>query len=317
MQALLRAPTQTVRSRVYDSTRWAGYRPRSNDIVIATYAKCGTTWMQRIVGMLVFQSAALRPIWESSPWPDMRFFGPIEDELAKAEAQTHRRFFKTHLPLEALPVYAGVKFIHVARDGRDAAMSFHNHLTHFTDAILTTADAISRSDPKFGDDLPRVPENAAEFFSEWVLDGGGQGDDGASFYCMENSYWAQRANKDLLLVHYNDLKADRDGEMRRIANFLEIEIAPPLWPEIVAAADFEAMKAQGDALMPNVHNLFDHGAARFLNKGTNGRWQNVFGADDLKRYDAQVKTHFAPDLARWVEYGRIIAGDPRASAKKT
>ncbi len=310
MPALLRAPTRTVRSRVYDSKRWDGYRPRSNDIVIATYAKCGTTWMQRIVGMLVFQSSALRPIWESSPWPDMRFFGPIEDELAKAEAQTHRRFFKTHLPLEALPLYAGVKFIHVARDGRDAAMSFHNHLTHFTDEILATADAISRSDPKFADDYPRVSEDAAAFFSEWVLDGGGHGDDGASFYCMENSYWAARGNPDVLLVHYNDLKADRAGEMRRIANFLEVDIAEALWPEIVAAASFEAMKTQGDTLMPNARTLFDRGASRFLNEGTNGRWQNVFKANDLKRYDAQVKAHFAPDLARWVEHGRLVAGDP-------
>ena len=213
---------------------------------------------------------------ESSPWPDMRFFGPIEDELARAEAQTHRRFFKTHLPLESLPLYSGVKFIHVARDGRDAAMSFHNHLTHFTDEILATADAISRSDQKFADDYPRVSEDAAAFFSEWVLDGGGQGDDGASFYCMENSYWAACGNPDVLLVHYNDLKADRAGEMRRIANFLEIDIAQALWPEIVAAASFEAMKTQGDALMPNARTLFDHGASRFLNKGTNGRWQNVF-----------------------------------------
>jgi len=310
MPALLRAPSRTVRSRVYDSARWNGYQPRPDDIVIATYAKCGTTWMQRIVSMLVFQSAQPLPVWEASPWPDMRLFGPIEDELAKAQAQTHRRFFKTHLPREALPIYAGVKFIHVARDGRDAAMSFHNHLSHFTAETLVDLDAISRGDPKFGDDYPRIPQDAAEFFSDWVTDGGGQGDDGASFYCVENSYWAERANKDVLLVHYNDLKADRAAEMRRIADFLEVEIPQRVWPEIVAAAGFEAMKAQGDVLMPHLRNLFDHGASRFLHKGTNGRWQGVFAADDLQRYDAQVRANFAPDLARWLEHGRIVAGDP-------
>lgn len=315
MPTLLRAPTRVVRSRVYDSARWDGYQPRESDVVIATYAKCGTTWTQRIVSMLVFQSAAPRPVWESSPWPDMRLFGPIEDELARAEAQTHRRFFKTHLPLEALPIYAGVKFIHVARDGRDAAMSFHNHLSHFTPATLTDLDAISRGDPKFGDDYPRVPSDPAAFFSDWVADGGGQGDDGASFFCMENSYWAERTNKNVLLVHYNDLKADRDAEMRRIADFLEIEIPERFWPEMVAAASFEAMKKQGDVLMPNVHNLFDLGASRFLHKGTNGRWQGIYAAGDLERYAAQVKANFAPDLARWLEYGRIAAGDPAEKAR--
>jgi aryl sulfotransferase len=269
--------------------------------------------MQRIVSMLVFRSAAPQPIWEASPWPDMRLFGPIEDELAKAEAQIHRRFFKTHLPLEALPIYAGVKFIHVARDGRDAAMSFHNHLSNFTPATLATLDDLSRGDPKFGDDYPRVPKEPAEFFSDWVKDGGGQDDDGASFYTMENSYWAERGNSDVLLVHYNDLKTDRPGEMRRIANFLEIDLPDHLWRQIVAAAGFEVMREQGDSLMPNVHNLFEGGARRFLNKGVNGRWQSVFSAEDLQRYEEQVEIHFAPDLARWVEHGRIIAGDPNAT----
>lgn len=133
---------------------------------------------------------------------------------------------------------------------------------------------------------------------------------------MENSYWAARGNPDVLLVHYNDLKADRAGEMRRIANFLEIDIAEALSPEIVAAASFEAMKTQGDALMPNARTLFDHGASRFLNQGTNGRWQNVFAADDLKRYAALVKTHFAPDLARWLEHGRLVAGDPGVTTSR-
>src|SRR5205085_7890919 len=94
---LIRGPTREVRSRVFDSARWAGYAPRADDLVIATYSKCGTTWMQRIVSMLVFGSAEPMPIWDLSPWPDMRLFGPIEATLATAESQTHRRFFKTHL----------------------------------------------------------------------------------------------------------------------------------------------------------------------------------------------------------------------------
>src|SRR5690349_14195903 len=111
MPKLVRAPLRDVRSRIFDSARWAGYRPRPDDIIIATYSKSGTTWMQRIVGMLVFESAERLPVWDLSPWPDMRLFGPIEETLEQAEAMKHRRFFKSHLPFDALPVYDGVKFI--------------------------------------------------------------------------------------------------------------------------------------------------------------------------------------------------------------
>jgi aryl sulfotransferase len=108
----------------------------------------------------------------------------------------------------------------------------------------------------------------------------------------------------MLLVHYNDLKTNRDGEMRRIANFLEIDIPANLWPEIVVAAGFDAMRAQGEALLPNAHRGWDGGASRFLHKGTNGRWQDVVSSTDLARYDAQVKAFFTPDLAYWVANGR-------------
>ena len=165
MPTLLILPSRAVRSRVFDSARWDGYRPRADDIIIATYSKCGTTWMQRIVSMLLFQSAAPRPIWDLSPWPDMRLFGPIEAELAKAEAQTHRRFFKTHLPLDALPLYAGVKIIHVARDGRDAAMSLHNHLANLRPELVEVINAINRADPKFGDDYPIRAGSGAVLFA--------------------------------------------------------------------------------------------------------------------------------------------------------
>jgi aryl sulfotransferase len=309
---LIRAPTRHVRSRVFDSARWDSYWPREDDIIIATYSKCGTTWMQRVVSMLLFQSAAPLPIWDLSPWPDMRLFGPIEAELAKAEAQAHRRFFKTHLPLDALPVYAGVKIVHVARDGRDAAMSLHNHLSNFTSATIEDLNAISRADPKFGDDYPLAAKDPAAYFSDWVGDGGAQGDPAAGFYSVENSFWNARANENVLFVHYNDLKADRDGEMRRIAAFLEIETPDSLWQEMVAAAGFDAMKQQGDALIPAAAALWEDGASRFMNKGTNGRWRSVVSADDLQRYESQVKKHFAPELARWLEHGRLVAGDPQA-----
>ena len=122
----------------------------------------------------------------------------------------------------------------------------------------------------------------------------------------------ERARRDnLLLVHYADLKADLAGEMRRIANFLAIATPEALMPDLVQAAQFETMKAQGDAMIPHLRKNFDTGAERFINKGVNGRWKNVLMPEDLARYDTLVRRKLSPSAALWLEHGRRLAGDPR------
>jgi len=268
--------------------------------------------MQRIVGMLLAGDAASFAV--HGPWFDFRLGPPIEFRLAEAEAVAGRRFLKSHLPYDALPVFEGVKFIHVARDGRDSAMSFHNHLRTFTPFVLENANQVSLNDPKFGDLLPATPEDPAQFFREWLVDGGAVGDPGASYWEVERSYWDARREANMLLVHYADLKADRAGEIARIADFLEIELPPAVMAEIVAAAGFEAMKEQGAELMPGAEMAWEGGYKSFLHKGTNGRWQGVCSEADLAAYQAKIAAEFTPGLAAWLERGRLSAGDPTLSA---
>jgi len=138
------------------------------------------------------------------------------------------------------------------------------------------------------------------------------GDPGAGYFAMENSYWAARHDPNVLLVLYNDMKTDLDGEMRRIAEFLDIEIADDLWPEIVEAADFKAIKNAVEQLMLQADGVWKGGGKTFINKGTSRRWEGVFLSEDLVRYEAKVKVEFSPSLAAWCEHGRLVAGDPRA-----
>ena len=129
---LTRPATRTVRDFHSDSRHWDHYQPREGDIVICTAPKAGTTWTQQIVNLLVFQSSEARPLLDITPWLDARFLEPLDVVLPALEAQTHRRFIKTHLPMDALPIYDEVRYIHTARDGRDACMSYLNHLNSHT-----------------------------------------------------------------------------------------------------------------------------------------------------------------------------------------
>jgi aryl sulfotransferase len=293
-----------------DSRLWDSYRPRSGDIVIATYPKCGTTWTQRIVSSLVFQSPEPKPI-SLSPWIDNRFSQTAEDVHTRIEAQTHRRYLKSHLPFDALPDYAEVKYIHVARDGLDAMMSWHNHQTKYKRMDLL--DRAGLADDTVARAYPRPAEDEREFFHDWMgLNGEGKVSDVSAdaFFDTERTFWAARQQPNMLLVHYADLIADLDGEMRRIAHFLDIETPPALWPSLVQSATFEQMRSDGDALMPFAGVAWDGGAKTFLNAGKNERWRDVLTTEDVALYRDRAAKELPPALNAWLAQGRRTAGDP-------
>ena len=302
-------PAQRVyRIWILDSRRWDGYRPRLSDIVIATYPKCGTTWMQQIVDLLVFQTPEPRPVMEISPWIEKRFPEPALAVMARIEAQEHRRFLKTHLPADGLPIHDEVKYIHVARDGRDVCLSYHNHGSALTPEMLEGLDRAGLEDETIGRPYPRIPTDPAQHFHRWLTQGALAGhEDGLpfmSFFHFERIWWEERHRPNVLLLHYDDLKADLSGEMRRIADFLGISVAPGPWPALVEAAEFASMRRDGQALMGRVAGIFEGGSSRFFHKGTNERWRGVFREQDLLLYEARVAAAHPPDCAWWVAHGR-------------
>ena len=194
-------------------------------------------------------------------------------------------------------------------------MSMHNHFSGFTDAARANFDQIGLADPTIARPYPDVPADPAAYFRLWIsipaIAGQSDGYTHTSFFDTVASYWAERRRENFLLVHYNDLRADLDGEMRRIAAFLGIAVDPAVWASLVHAAEFEQMQAAGKTLMPHAEAMFPEGARRFFNKGTNGRWRDVLTADDLAQYDAKLRSSFGPGLAAWLESGRRSSGEPR------
>ena len=166
---LIRPALREYRTWTTDSRRWAPYRPRPDDIIISAFPKSGQTWTQQIVSSLVFQDTAVRPLLQVSPWVDGRFraVGPTYEQI---EAQTHRRFLKAHLPIDGLPLYDDVKYIHVARDGRDAVMSIHNQYRSHTDAQRETLSKIGAEDSLYRKALSADPAEAGRTLSAMVND---------------------------------------------------------------------------------------------------------------------------------------------------
>ncbi len=302
--SLLKAPdsrsdlplkTCELRCHLADSTIWNDFRFRDSDVVIVTWAKSGTTWMQQIVSQLIFGGAEGINVAEMSPWVDFRL--GAAGRLALLEAQTHRRFLKTHLPVEALGISPKPKYIYLGRDGRDAVWSHHNH---FRTLKAERLEAINDDPGRVGPPIERPPESVREYFRTWLER------DGYPlwpFWSHVRSWWAIRDLPNVKLLHFNDLKGDLAGSIRSIADFLETPTDAETFPKIVEHCSFNWMKAHASLVAPGGGVGWDDGGASFIHKGTNGRWRDVLTKQDCAEYEARALAELGPECARWLETG--------------
>ena len=217
-----RAP---LRATVYDSARWEGFEFRPDDIVISTPPKCGTTWTQMICALLILPGpGAPAAAATLSPWLDM-LTRARATSFADLEAQTHRRFIKTHTPLDGLPVEPSVTYICVGRDPRDVALSMDHHIDNMdvggSSTPASEAAAIDGIDLDRRDHRRQRPDGERERFWQWVDDETPPTQVGSSLRrTVEHlqTFWDAADDLDVVLLHYDDLKADLEGQMRQLAD---------------------------------------------------------------------------------------------------
>jgi hypothetical protein len=295
------------RTIVMDSERWEGFVFRDGDIVISTPAKCGTTWTQTICALLIFQTPDLpAPVDRISPWIDQSL-RDLPGVVADLDAQKHRRFIKTHTPFDGIPFDERVTYICVGRDPRDVAMSWDNHMSNLDiGAFLALREkAVGLEDlaELMPDGIDMPLETPVERFWQWV-DNDGSADDAmaglAGTMHHLSTFWRERNRPNVVLLHYGDLKADLEGQMRSLADRLGIDVPEDRWPDLVRAATFEEMRRHAKDVAPNSTEPIWVDADRFFNKGTNGQWRDLLDDEGVQRYEAKVRAVADADLIAWV-----------------
>jgi aryl sulfotransferase len=285
-----------------DSARWLGFPYRDGDIVISTRSKTGTTWMQMICALLIFQTPDLpEPLSALSPWLD-HLIRSRDDVYAVLEAQQHRRFIKTHTPLDGIPLDRGATYIVTARHPLDTAVSLYYQ-----------GDNIDRAKVRAltGAPEPTTPPKPRKPLHDWLLSyitGDSPPwvvrthpredlDSLPGLMWHLSDAWARRAEPNVLLVHYDELQADLAGQMRRIAGRLGITMPDQAWPALVAAASFDSMRRGAEAIvMPGIMKS----NAAFFRRGTSGAGREVLSEAELAMYHERVKGLAAPDLLDWL-----------------
>lgn len=280
----------------FDSTAWNDFRFRDDDIVIATYAKSGTTWTQQIVAQLIFNGVDNLEVAEMSPWVDLRV-PPKDVKLPAIEAQSHRRFLKTHLPVDALVFSPKAKYIYIGRDGRDVVWSLYNH---HANANAKWYEALNDTPGRVGPPIEPPPDSILQYFRDWLAR------DGHPFWPFwENvrSWWEVRHLPNVMLLHFGALKADMPGQIRRIARFLDIAIDESKWDKILEHCSFDYMKRNATKSVPLGGAFWDGGAQTFIHQGKNGRWRDTLTPDDIARYEAAAVRELGKDCAAWLATG--------------
>lgn len=276
-----------------DSARWLDVDHRAGDIVISSRSKHGTTWVQMMCALLIFRTAELpAPLSSLSPWLDW-LVRPLPEVLADLERQEHRRFIKTHTPLDGLPLRRDVTYIVVARHPLDAAVSLYHQSANLDRQRLAelTGNVIAS---------PRVAA-----LDEWLTDWIGRHaspceelDSLQGVMAHLTDAWMRRMAENVLLLHYADLEEDLVGQMSRLAERLAIDIPWAETERLAASATFSAMQGAPE-LAPNYGGVLidEH---RFFRRGSSGAAAEVLPPESLADYHRRVGTLGPPDLVEWL-----------------
>lgn len=274
-------------------------KPRDGDVIISTWGKTGTTWMQQIVSQLTFGGAEDISNDILSPWVDLRSL-PWGEIAPQIEAQTHRRFLKSHLPADAMVISPKAKYIYMGRDARDVIWSWHEFQMRFTDAGVSLIRDQEGPWPPF---VPTI-RDIREHYRTW-LEGGRDGYDFHPFWTHVQSWWNVRHAPNVILVHYANLKANMPGEIERVAKFLGISVDREAWPRILDHCGFDWMKRNAERMTFLRGDIFEGGAQAFFAKGANGRWRDMLTPEEIARADEVAAKNLTPDCAHWLKTGEM------------
>jgi aryl sulfotransferase len=300
------------RGYISDSARWEKFQLRPGDVIISTPSKSGTTWMQTIVGMLLRNSVDLPPISTISPWLDMQVRS-ANDAYAILDAQTGRRFIKTHTPLDGVPFDSAVTYITVIRHPLDVAMSDRDHMSNMDrDGLAELVSAIA-GEYEHPADHEEAPEDPGDFL-RWFIDNHeqptGSGPYGLDDYCQQvRTYWEARDKPNVHLFHYADMWSDLDGEMRVVADALNVEVDEARWPTFVEAATLKSMRARASEAAPDAHLGLWKSTETFFKVGGTRDWASLLTERDLRHFDDRLH-ELAGDAYDWIMAGRTALTSP-------
>uniref|UniRef100_A0A0P4WJ54 Sulfotransferase domain-containing protein n=1 Tax=Scylla olivacea TaxID=85551 RepID=A0A0P4WJ54_SCYOL len=262
-------PGQLVMSGVFKELH--DFQFKEEDVLVASYPKAGTTWVQEIVYMLAHGCQKTN---ESSEILETRFpyleypYPGIKSLVLKKE----KRFIKTHLPISLLPTSfenSGAKLIYIARNPRDTAISYFYFMQ-----LLTQCD---------------YQGTLSSFIDMFLSDKAMY----SPYFGHVLGYWEARHNPNILFVTYEELHQNPQKIIRKIAEFLSIDVSDVEVNHVAENTSFPCMAANPSV---NYEHWKDFGFAfkdkgTFLRKGKIGDWQRHLSSSQVAAFEEWENKH--------------------------
>jgi hypothetical protein len=249
------------------------------------------------------------PLNQMSIWLDQSI-RPLDEVCSLYAQQRHRRFIKTHTPLDGIPLRDDVTYVVVGRDPRDVMISMEHHLANMDmDRVIgLRGQAVGNDD--LGTLPPRPPANddPGERFRTFVAAAERNGPVNLSGVLHHlDTAWQRRRVGNVVMCHFSDYVADLPAEVVRLGAALGFDVTIDRATELASEASMDRMRAQADKVAPNADAIWhDHRA--FFRSGGVGEWRSRVTAEDLDVYEKTVAAAVSPELARWAHDGRLRSG---------
>lgn len=301
------APTRVVRDYLHNSLVWNDFLAQGGlvdgDVVIVTPVKAGTTWTQRIIQQILHNGHETEgSLSDTSPWLESSWGDHVGmlDVLKRQQEAGSRRVIKSHLPADALPLAREARYVFVGRNGKDAAISFHNMIYHYSESTMAKINQIYAQ--WSGSSVPLViPEDVQAFFDLW-LDTGGYGC--SDLFDIVRSWWQLRGEPNVLHLHYRELTDDLTGQIARIAAFLGIDPASLRTDVIAEQCSFDYMSGRAEQMAP-FNGTHMSSAKAFFPKGPKRDYRDELTAAQVARFDQVALHELGAPCAGWLETGEL------------
>ncbi|XP_039598750.1 sulfotransferase 1 family member D1-like isoform X1 [Polypterus senegalus] len=222
-----------------------------DDLIISTYPKAGTTWVQEIIDLIYNDGDAVKcqraPTFVRIPFLEIISPPPIPSGVELLNKMPRPRIIKTHLPFHLVPrsIWENkCKVIYVARNAKDNAVSYY----HF--------DRMNKTQPD-----PGTWDQYITKFIKGEVAWGPWSD-------HVKGYWAEKKTHQILYLFYEDLKENPRQQTVKILDFLERVLPEDIIDKIVELTSFSSMKNNPMANYTSFpKNLFDHSVSPFMRKG--------------------------------------------------